>query len=822
MKIFFEEYDYPIERIQDTFDTRLYSNTNNGNNARLNAVGYYYSTKINDSVFILPKVFLFEKEIKQIEEKKEKKKKVIFAFSRYDPLDIIDIDLEENNPLKSNGDDVVIFELSMWLYLAIKQYMKRNEKSKIADENLITNIKSTGDHHSATYLDIILSLRKFNKEHCNLFTFISIINSRKNHKINWQKTINNVQPIITNNIPIYLEFKTINKSINYDEVLIVLFYSVLEFVKSYYHFKSNINLHYNLIKPNKIQSMIETKKGTRILKRIRHKFFKDELVALWNLLYSFFDISERIAAKNYPSEFLLAKKFNNVFEDMIDQLIGDEQDTLPDGLKDQPDGKRVDHIYSAQSLLDENLIFFIGDSKYYKDTTELSTNSIYKQFTYAKNVIQINLNFFLSQKEKKWYKQEDKEHRYRDNLTEGYNITPNFFIRGNVNPDELSYTEPQIKSEIENGKEIIRENYQFMDRLFDRDTLFTKEYNINFLYVLSSYAANSDNQQFRNETREIFRRDIIELLCGKYDENGNEEKSGKYYFYILEPIGKSLEMAIEMNFQLLHGKVYRPYDDCNYLIMAREKKSLAEEMKQKEKGMIKFTLKEKIAPYFYIYDYRLGEDVDGILEKQHKGREKLKTAYAEMDNFIDMVAAAERATAYHKETVNRVFADNAKHIKAIREEYNIQEGTKDFTNIEDEIVLVGFCKNQTHKQQILKTGLYYVRIGSINGSIHLIPGFDKCKYLFLHNAKEKLMLSLTGEGPRIFSGKDLNRRGFSVGHPDEFYLVFKLANTNPITFEAFSVDDAKTDGKGYRSAYSYFTTLIKLFKPDKGAIMSSS
>ena len=59
MKIFFEEYEYPIERVKDTFENGLYSSSKDGNNARLNAVGYYYSTKVNDSVFILPKVFLF-------------------------------------------------------------------------------------------------------------------------------------------------------------------------------------------------------------------------------------------------------------------------------------------------------------------------------------------------------------------------------------------------------------------------------------------------------------------------------------------------------------------------------------------------------------------------------------------------------------------------------------------------------------------------------------------------------------------------------------------------------------------------------------------
>ena len=551
MKIFFEEYEYPIERVKNTFENGLYSSSKDGNNARLNAVGYYYSTKVNDSVFILPKVFLFNNGDKP-------------AFKRYDPLKIIDID-SDNNPLKKNGDDVVIFELSTWIYLAIKQYIKRNGDSRITLDNLITNIKSTGDHHSATYLDIILSLRKFSKEHRSLFTFISIINSSGNHKINWRKTISNVQPIIAKNTPIYLEFKQENKLINYDEELIVLFYSVLEYLKVKCRFKSNIDLNYHLIKPSKIQSMIETKKGTRILKKIRHKFFKDELVALWKLLYTFFDKSEQIAAKNYPSETLLARKFNNVFEDMIDMLLSDEQSDLPDGLKDQPDGKRVDHIYRDHSLLDNNLIYYIGDSKYYKDTTKLSDNSIYKQFTYAKNVIQINLNIYFDNNQK-WDEFEGRPLKYRDNLTEGYNITPNFYIRGNVDPDYLNYTDNQIKPELKKVDNediaVIRESCQFQNRLFDRDTMFTKEYNINFLYVLSVYAANADNHQFKTKTRKKFREDIINYLSGD---------DGRYLFFVLKARNGTLEDAVNRCFQLLLGKIYRPYEDHDYVIMALEK-----------------------------------------------------------------------------------------------------------------------------------------------------------------------------------------------------------------------------------------------------------
>ncbi len=702
MKIFFEECEYPIKRVQDTFENGLYSTFNKGESARLNAVGYYYSTKVNDSVFILPKVFLFD----------DNKR----AFKRYDPLEIIDIDTD-NNPLKENGDDAVIFELSTWIFLAIKQYNKRNANNRISQDNLITNVKSTGDHHSATYLDIILSLRRFSKEHRNLFTFITIINSRGNHKINWKKTINNVTPFLSNNTPFYLEFKHDNKTINYDEELIRLFYSVLEYLKIKYRFKSHIDLNYDLLKPNKIESMIACKKGTRILKKIRHRFFKDELVALWNLLYTFFDKSEQIAAKNYPSETLLARQFNNVFEDMIDQLIGDEESSLPDSLKDQPDGKVVDHIYSDKSLLDDNLIYFIGDSKYYKDTTALTKNSIYKQFTYAKNVIQINLNIFFDKND--WF----NNHRYRDDLTEGYNITPNFFIRGNVDPEKLIYTEHQIKAEVDsNGKEIIRESFQFKNRLFDRDTMFTKEYNINFLYVLSAYAANADNRQFKYETREIFREDIIKLLNTKYD------------FYVLEAINGKLEDAVNNCFQLLLGKIYRPYQGCDYAIMALDKREAHENSQIIQAARKEFTvyrgldltsesveefLKKKKKKITASVIHGLGQQMDYDISLAAESSVKYETVH-QIKNGVLMVMMEN----YNKKSANFINSGKlAIGIKLTQDSFEIVEHLKTIGfvlfhhrsdegqhlfRVKDECVLKSVEEIETNRYKNIRTAKNYV------------------------------------------------------------------------------------------------------------------
>ena len=75
--------------------------------------------------------------------------------------------------------------------------------------------------------------------------------------------------------------------------------------------------------------------------------------------------------------------------------------------------------------------------------------------------------------------------RYRDELTEGYNPTPNFFIRGTIDEKNLSYSEHKLTRYEEDEKKC--SNKHFENRLFDRDTLLVLTYEINFLYVLSAY-----------------------------------------------------------------------------------------------------------------------------------------------------------------------------------------------------------------------------------------------------------------------------------------------------------------------------------------------
>ena len=108
------------------------------------------------------------------------------------------------------------------------------------------------------------------------------------------------------------------------------------------------------------------------------------------MCYAFFDRPDNIMLNVDQREYLLVKSFHIVFEAIIDELIAGDQ-KLPKELKDQPDGKRVDHLYQYQELTNNDKndnIYYIGDSKYYKRGNSLGKESIYKQFTYARNVIQ--------------------------------------------------------------------------------------------------------------------------------------------------------------------------------------------------------------------------------------------------------------------------------------------------------------------------------------------------------------------------------------------------------------------------------------------------
>ena len=515
------------------------------NKAKVQCVGYFYSVEKGDSVFILPKVFIKEKD------------GIPTAFGRYNPENVIyvteDSTNEEVKRLSANGDRAIVFELSVWIYRAIAQFVNRKGGENVVNDIVIQNPVSANGEKSQTLLDTILQLLEYHKKHRNLFTYISIVNSSGNNKIHWAKTISKTQPVVKDNTPYYIEFKNKSKVFNFDEELIILFYSTLAYLSETYNFRIKSDVQYKLLPTHKIEDFIKYEGGTRLLKRIRRKYFTDELVKLWNLLYAFFEKAEQIESHRCHEDRLLVKNFNLVFEDMIDYLIGSKVGTdVPSELKNQADGKIVDHIYKGNSLIDDNDIYYVGDSKYYSDDSEIGKNSIYKQFTYAKNVIQFNINLLHQ-----WAPQDNCDEsplRYRDDLTEGYNITPNFFIRGEVDTDNITYEE-----HIESRKDAILLNRHFYNRLFDRDTLILKEYNINFLYILSTYAIHLESSGRRDRLRARFRNDLIESLHKSYD------------FYKVRPKGDlKIKDVVKSHFYDFAGRMYMSDDGDNCIWVALE------------------------------------------------------------------------------------------------------------------------------------------------------------------------------------------------------------------------------------------------------------
>ena len=523
-------------------------------------VGYCYSKAAGDVIFFLPKVVLTG------EQDEDKNSDTIFGAS---PQEIIDF---ESDKVKSKFTEdgskeykEFLSTLSIWIYRVISVYKQTHNDNILESKEYQAESRGKKQKHN-TLLDVIIALRDFNKNNQDYFTFIvKNIHSGYN-KINWSKTINSSQAIIQQGTPIYINPVNKKKMVNFDEELLIIYFSILNYIREVHGFSFEINIHYQLINPDRLKkAYIDKNLGCRRLRQIKYKYFSDKALRIWDLCYAFFDREYKISMNRQAEDYLLAKNFEHIFEVMIDTLVsGNDKHDLPKELTEQKDGKLVDHMFIGQGLIEQSdlsseLTYYIGDSKYYKrtrnDRTHLGDKSIYKQYTYARNVIQWNMNLFLGGDNS------DEQPQLRDALTEGYNPIPNFFISARIPNREsggqkfLSFDDKEIKAQ-ENGVQL---NRQFENRLFDRDTLLLCHYDVNFLYIASLYGRNNKSAQssWREYVRKEFRSRIQDSL------------NRLYTFRVLQPReGMDCYRFIQDNFHLLNGKVYRPKADGNYLILA--------------------------------------------------------------------------------------------------------------------------------------------------------------------------------------------------------------------------------------------------------------
>ena len=522
-------------------------------------VGYCYSKAAKDVIFFLPKVVLTG------ERNEENEDDTIFGASPQDIIDFSSDTIKEKFTEEGSKEyKEFLSTLSIWIYRTISVYKETHNDNILESKEYQGESRGKKIKHN-TLLDVIIALRDFNKDNQDYFTFIAKNVHTGVNKIQWQKTITSTNPIFLKGQPVYTDPANRKKMVNFDEELLIIFFSILNYIKEEHGFSFDMNINYQLISYDKIKhTYIGKNFGCRRLKQIKYKYFSDKALRIWDLCYAFFDREYKISINRQAEDFLLAKDFDHIFEVMIDTLIGGEdKNKLPKELTEQRDGKMVDHMFIGQGLIEQSnlpaeLTYYIGDSKYYKrsknDTVVLGDKSIYKQYTYAKNVIQWNMNLFLDDSD------DGEQPQLRDALTEGYNPIPNFFISARIpNKKEgskfLSFEDAQLVEQA-NG---VQFNRQFENRLFDRDTLLLCHYDVNFLYIVSLYGRANKSKQatWRDYVRKNFRQKIQETF------------NKLYTFRTIQPrAGKDCYQFLKENFSQLNGKLYRSKSNKNYLVLA--------------------------------------------------------------------------------------------------------------------------------------------------------------------------------------------------------------------------------------------------------------
>ena len=556
MRIYFEGHRYNADQIEPYLDGLNLLDIDTKNNKRwTDRIGYLFVSKeiYSGPIFILPKSFLISEKGKE---------DLVLGMDGIYPEDVIDTD-DPQNPFEETGESTFLPELSLWLYRALNRFREENEGTTIAQTANLDAQLPDNDTRDNDFLSTALDLIDFLKDHRNLFTQISLINHSGRNKIDWPKTVAG-DPFFNDGEPWYLEPEIKDKVINIDDTLIILYYSVLKYLRDKYKFPINLGeVPYTLLTTDEVQNLIDTGVGSKQMQRIRHQYFRDDLKHLWTLLDSFFTYNTSDDDKDKREEHLLVSDFQIVFEAMIDRLISDTHGV--EDLKKQDDGKLIDHIFKFKSLIDNRSdIYYIGDSKYYKsgENTRPEGVALYKQFTYAKNTIQYHIDtLYLKHGQLPGSTERKVSLRYRDTLTEGYNITPNFFMRSRVTASDIPYDKPDIGMtywDKSKQREYPETNKHFEDRLFDRDTLILREFSISLLFVIAAYAGYEESC-WASDIHTTIRKSFIESIDKEYE------------FYRLTPLNVTTVEFDRIYTKWLNGKTYAIDDLDDSLILAFEK-----------------------------------------------------------------------------------------------------------------------------------------------------------------------------------------------------------------------------------------------------------
>lgn len=122
----------------------------------------------------------------------------------------------------------------------------------------------------------------------------------------------------------------------------------------------------------------------------------------------------------------------------------------------------------------------------------------------------------------------------------------------------------------------------------------------------------------------------------------------------------------------------------------------------------------------------------------------------------------------------------------------------------EDLVLVGYYKTEQW-EAIVNNHLYYVPAALGKGSINLVSGFEKTKFLLLHHDQDRILVRLKGDGPKFYPKPALEALGFTPS--GDFYLGFEIKDFTPVS--GIDPNAYELERKGQQRYTPYFTTIDK-------------
>ena len=272
MRIYFEDYLYPPHLLEEYFGKMLEVCDDK---VKTRYVGYVYNRdKYDGPIFILPKALLL----------KRGGKMTFLGIKEAVPEKIIDLESPEN-PLY--GSDIIgeISGFSIWVHQVIRRFYDENKRSNIIKEAELRRSSASASSGKKDLLSASMQLIDFFKEHETIFTTITKENHSGNNNTSWQRTISRTRPYIdqATQEPLYVQTVNKKKELDTNEKLIILFYSVLNYLKKEYHLKISLgDLIYPIMPAAKVGTLVSSGITPKEIKGNKSSYFREDLRELWN------------------------------------------------------------------------------------------------------------------------------------------------------------------------------------------------------------------------------------------------------------------------------------------------------------------------------------------------------------------------------------------------------------------------------------------------------------------------------------------------------------------------------------------------------------